>query len=87
MLNSHKIKTRIFELQLTQEEIANKMGLNITTLHLKINNKRRIYADEVAKLCEILQITTSRELRDYFGLDFLIIDSCVDETESKLGGA
>lgn len=83
MINAHKLKTRMFELQLTQEEIAKSMSLDYSTLNAKINNKRRIYADEVAKLCKILEITTSKELKDYFGLDFLIENKCKNARESE----
>lgn len=76
MINAHKIKTRIFELQLNQEEIAKNMSLDISTLNAKINNRRRIYIDEVAKLCDILQINTSDELKEYFGLNFLLDKKC-----------
>ena len=57
LVNSHKIKTRIFELQLSQEEIAKRMSLDQTTLNAKINNKRRIYIDEVKMLCDILDVS------------------------------
>ena len=83
LINAHKIKTRMFELQLTQEEIAKSMSLDYSTLNAKINNKRRIYADEVAKLCKILKISTSAELREYFGLDFLIDKKCKNAPESE----
>ena len=87
MIQSHKIKSRMYELQITQDAIAKQMGLNITTLGLKINGKRRIYIDEVAKLCKILHITTSAELKEYFGLDFLIIKKCENETRKDLESA
>lgn len=80
LLNSHKIKTRIFELGLTQEKVADDMSLDYSTFNLKVNNKRRIYADEVAKLCKILHISTSAELKEYFGFDFLLIKSCEKAT-------
>lgn len=76
------------ELGLNQEEVADKLGVDYTTLNQKINNNRRLYLDEVAKLCKILNIKTSKELREYFGLDFLITaDSCEIATNETLGGA
>ena len=87
MINAHKIKTRIFELQLSQEEIAKTMSLDYSTLNAKINNKRRIYIDEVATLCKILHISTSTELKEYFGLDFLLDTKCKNAPNEKLGGA
>ena len=76
MINAHKIKTRIFEMQLSQEKIAKSMSLNYSTLNAKINNKRDMNIGEVAKLCEILNITTSSELKEYFGLTFLLDKEC-----------
>lgn len=63
----------MYELKLTQEEVAKDMGLDYSTLNLKLNNKRRFYFDEIAKLCEILQIKTRADLHECFGLDFLTI--------------
>lgn len=83
MINAHKIKTRIFELQLSQDEIAKTMSLDVSTLNAKINNRRRIYIDEVAKLCDILQISTSDDLKEYFGLDFILDNKCKNALETK----
>lgn len=88
MVNSHKVKSRIFELGLNQENIAKSMNIDYSTFNLKINNKRRIYMDEIAELCKILELTTPAELKEYFGLDFLIIsESCENDTNENLGGA
>ena len=87
MVNSLKVKARIMELGLNQEDVSKKLGIDSSTFNLKINNNRRFYADEVAKLCEILDIKTSKELRDYFGFDFLILtDSRQNATEDMVGG-
>lgn len=88
MINSHKIKSRMFELALNQETVAKDMDMDYSTLNLKLNNKRRIYIDEVAKLCEILQLKTPSQLKECFGLDFLIVpNSCENDTNKTLGGA
>lgn len=87
MINVHKIKTRIYELQLSQEEIAKNMELDISTLNAKINNKRRIYIDEVVKLCEILQIGTSTDLKEYFGMNFLLDNKCEKAQTNDTEGA
>ena len=70
-IDSHKIKCRLFELGLNQEYIAQKMGLNYTTLNLKLNNKRPIYFEEVVKLAIILELKTFTDFIEYFGLGFL----------------
>lgn len=62
----------MFELKLTQENVARDLGLDYGTFNLKLNNKRRFYLDEIAKLCEILEINNKTDLQEYFGLDFLV---------------
>ena len=87
MVNSLKVKARIMELGLNQEDVAKKLGIDSSTFNLKINNNRRFYVDEVAKLCEILDIKTSTQLSEYFGFDFLILtDSRQNATEDMVGG-
>ena len=88
MVNTNKIKARMVELGLTQGIAAKQMGIDYSTLNQKINNKKRFFADEVGKLCKILKITTHAELKEYFGLDFLIVSSsCENDTKEMLGGA
>ena len=87
MVNSLKVKARIMELGLNQDDVAKELGIDYSTFNLKINNNRRFYVDEVAKLCELLHIKTSKELRDYFGFDFLILtESRQNATEDMVGG-
>ena len=88
MVNSRKVNARILELGLNQELIAEQMGIHTVTLNQKINNNRRFYADEVAILFKILKLSTRVELKEYFGLDYLIVaESCENETKEELGGA
>ena len=87
LINAHKIKTRIFEMQLSQEKIAKSMSLNYSTLNAKINNKRDMNIGEVAQLCEILNIKTSRELKEYFGLTFLLDNECKNAPNLNQNGA
>lgn len=86
MVNTRKVKARIIELGLTQDVIAKNMGINYATLNLKLNNSRRLYIDEVAKLCEILGIKTQKELHDYFGIDFLTTPNIRQNAKQELGG-
>lgn len=80
MINTNKMKARIMELGLTQEDIADKVGINRSTFNLKITNKRRIYMDEVVKVCQALNISSVADLKDIFELDFLIVSCCENET-------
>lgn len=75
------------ELGLNQDDVAKELGIDYSTFNLKINNNRRFYVDEVAKLCEILDIKTSNQLREYFGFDFLVLTgSRQNATEDTVGG-
>lgn len=74
-VNTNKIKALIIERGLKQGCVAEEIGLNESTFNLKINNKRRIYMDEVIKLCMILDITTPSKLKECFNLDFLILQN------------
>lgn len=88
MVNTNKLKARILEMGLTQELIAKDIKMDYSTFNLKINNKRRIYVDEIAKLCRVLNITTPAELQDFFGLDFLTVSTtCENDTNETVGGA
>lgn len=64
----------MYELGKTQEEVAKELSMDVSTFNLKLNNNRRFYVNEIAGLSKILGISTQEELRDYFGLDFLIFD-------------
>lgn len=73
MVRTNKVKARIVELEIPHYKVAKYLGIDPATLTLKLNNKRRIYLDEVVKLCNILKINTAKELKEYFNLDFLIL--------------
>ena len=73
MVRTNKVKARIVELGIGYSKVAKYLGINSATLSLKLSNKRRIYLDEVVKLCKILKITSAEELKEYFNLDFLIL--------------
>lgn len=73
MINTNRVKARIVERGLTYRKVAEDMGINYTTLSLKLRNKRDIYLTEVSKLCKILGIHTKEELLYYFNIDFLIL--------------
>ena len=68
MINIVKVKMRMLELGLTQPEIAEKMGINVATLNMKLNNKRRIYVDEYFKLCDILKLDTTEKRTELLGV-------------------
>lgn len=56
MINTNKIKGRMAELQMTQKDIANSLGLAQPTVNQKINNIRPMDLDEAEKLSNLLNI-------------------------------
>lgn len=65
MVNTDKIKQRMTELGLTQNDIAECLGIARPTANQKINNVRKLDIDEVKKLSELLGIKNA-EIWDYF---------------------
>lgn len=65
LINTNKIKGRMSEMQLTQKDIAEKMGLAQPTVNQKINNIRPMDLDEAEKLSDILKIS-EEEFPSYF---------------------
>ena len=65
MINTEKIKQRMYELGLTQNDIAECLGIARPTANQKINNVRKLDIDEVKKLSELLGIEGT-EIWDYF---------------------
>lgn len=72
MINTLKLKAKLKEKNMTQEELATKIGINASTLNQKINNTigETLTIEEATKMSEILDI--SREERiDIFFVDWL----------------
>lgn len=72
MINTLKLKAKLKEKNMTQEELATKIGINASTLNQKINNTigQTLTIEEATKMSEILDI--SREERmDIFFVDLL----------------
>ena len=47
-----------------QRVIAEKMGINETTLSAKLNGHRRLYADEFRDICMIMSLNADDILRE-----------------------
>lgn len=56
MINTNKVKGRMAELQLTQKDVANSLGLAQPTVNQKINNIRPMDLNEAEKLSDLLKI-------------------------------
>lgn len=65
MLNVNKIRGRLAELNLTQKDVANALGIAAPTASQKLNRVRPMDLDEAEKLAELLQIKDN-EFREYF---------------------
>lgn len=72
MINTNKIKGRMAELQMTQKDIANSLGLAQPTVNQKINNIRPMDLDEAEKLSNLLNIKP-----EDFAVYFFYRESCV----------
>lgn len=60
-----KLRGKIRENGLTQEELAKELSVAPATLSLKLNNASEFSQSEIRDMCEILNITGA-ELSDYF---------------------
>lgn len=71
MINTNKVKGRMAELQLTQKDVADSLGLAQPTINQKINNIRPMDLDEAEKLSDLLNIPP-----DEFAIYFFYKESC-----------
>ena len=55
MINANKIRARIVELGMTQQQVAEKIGMSAKTFSLKMNSGK-FGLDEAEKMIEILKI-------------------------------
>lgn len=67
MPNTEKIKERMFELGITQAELAKELRVATPTICQKINNLRPFYLSEAEKVADVLKIEDSD-----FGKYFLV---------------
>ena len=66
MVNTALLRSKILETGLKYKNIAQKLGISAYTLQLKIDNKNEFTTSQVARLCEILDITALREKEAIF---------------------
>ena len=66
MVNTQKIKGRMRELNYSQEQVANMLGIDPSTLYRKLNAQGPLFSiGEAQKLGEILKLSGD-ELMEYF---------------------
>lgn len=56
-MNINKLKAKIVENGLTQEQLARKMGISVQNLNAKLNKRANLSLNEVISLVKILNIT------------------------------
>lgn len=61
-MNLNKLKGKIVEKQMTQRELAEKMGISIQSVNAKLNNRRPITIQEANLMTQILQIENPTEI-------------------------
>lgn len=57
MTNREKLKGKIVENGMTQAQLAEILGIRITTLNYKVNNKSEFKASEIKKLADVLHLS------------------------------
>lgn len=68
MINTLKLKAKLKEKNMTQEELATKIGINASTLNQKINNTigETLTIEEATKMSEILDISREERMDIFF---------------------
>ncbi len=65
MLNIAKVRGRMAELDLSQRDVADALGLAAPTVSQKLNRIRPMNLDEAEKLAKLLQLE-DRQFGEYF---------------------
>lgn len=65
MFNYSKLKGRIVEKNMTQNDVAEKMNIAKSTLNLKLNNKILFSQDDIISISRILEIP-KEDIGQYF---------------------
>lgn len=68
MTNTLKLKAKIIENNLLQEQVAMKLGMTSATFNYKVNNKTEFKASEIKMLMGILNLTND-EVKTIFFAD------------------
>ncbi len=61
MINENLLKARIMEKGIDRKVIAKKLGISLTSLSYKLNNKTQFKASEIQVLSEILEINYEKD--------------------------
>lgn len=69
MIRSNVLKAKIIEKNLTQEDVANKLGIDRSSFNLKLNGKREFLMSEARILVELLDIDIIQFYSIFFNKD------------------
>lgn len=61
MVNENLLKAKIIEKNIKKKIIAEKLGISLTSLNYKLNNKTQFKANEIQLLSEILNINEEKD--------------------------
>lgn len=75
--NYSKLLGRIKEKGFTLEALAKKIGLNVSTLSKKLNNKSEFHQDEIKKICRVIDIEMCDIGTYFFCQDTFVLQSNV----------
>lgn len=66
MIDKNLLMGKIVSTGNTQTSVASQMGISKNTLNEKINGKKRFYAEEVLRVCEIVGVDSAEEMAKIF---------------------
>ena len=82
MTNSNELRAAITRKGMTQEQVAEALGITAATLNYKINNKREFKTSEVKALVDLLEIKKEDIDKIFFAND-VDCESTNEETEGE----
>ena len=82
MTNSLELRAAITRKGMTQEQVAEALGITTATLNYKINNKREFKTSEVKALVDLLEIKKEDIDKIFFAND-VDCESTPDEMEGE----
>ena len=82
MTNSNELRAALTRKGMTQEQVAEALGITTATLNYKINNKREFKTSEVKALVDLLEIKKEDIDKIFFAND-VDCKSTFEETEGE----
>jgi len=82
LTNSNELRAAITRKGMTQEQVAEALGITTATLNYKINNKREFKTSEVKALVDLLEIKKEDIDKIFFAND-VDCESTTDESEGE----